>query len=85
VRRILGRRLQRLGDHLVDLAVGDRPRLPRPRLVDQPIEPLGLKPAPPLRDGVAMDPQTISDLPVRNPSATKSTIRDRCASELAVV
>ena len=39
VRRVARRALQRLGDHLLDLRVGDLARLPRPRLIQQPIQP----------------------------------------------
>ena len=70
-----GVRLQRLDDHLLDLGVADLARLPRPRLVGQPIESMLDKPLPPLRDRVALIPETPGDLDVvraRRPQATRS-------------
>jgi len=87
VRRVLRRALQRLGDHLVDLGVTDRPRLPRPRLVDEPIQPLGLKPASPFRDRVAMHPEALSDLarpqPVGDQQHDLRSLRERVRSRPA--
>ena len=37
MRRVLGRALGRLGDHVIDHRVGDRARLPGPRLIDQTV------------------------------------------------
>ena len=42
------RRLQRLGQHALDLRIGDRARGPGPRLIQQAVEPRGQKPRAPL-------------------------------------
>ena len=66
VRRVLRRRLKRLGDHRIDLVVGDRPRPPRPRLVGQPVKPVLGEPAAPLGDHAARHAQLASQLSVRS-------------------
>jgi hypothetical protein len=50
VRGIGGGLLQGRHDHLLDLLVGDRAGHPRPRLVDQPLQPAGGEPCSPLAD-----------------------------------
>ena len=67
VRRVLGRRLQRLDDHLFDLVVGDRPWPARPGLVEQPVEPVARKPRTPLAHRRVIQPQTLRDLGVLQP------------------
>jgi hypothetical protein len=64
MRRALRSALERLGDHLFDLGVGDLSRLPRPRLVQQPVEPKLNKPPAPQRHRVAMNAQPSSNLGV---------------------
>ena len=53
---------KRLGDHRVDIGIGDRARPARPRLVDQAVEPLGLKRRAPLGDRVAVHAEALRDL-----------------------
>ena len=59
------RRLQRPRDDLVHLIVGHRPRPARPRLVDQPLQPVLREPAPPLHHRRHRHPDRRRDLPVR--------------------
>ena len=77
----LGALSKRLGDHRIDHRVGDRPRLSRPRLIDQTVQPLGLKPPPPLRDRVAMHVQALGDLagpqPVGDQQHDPRALRER--------
>src|SRR5215216_5307099 len=67
MRRVLGRGLQRAHDHLIDLLVGDRPRPPRPRLVEQPIQTLLGEPVAPLGHHRTTDPEPLGDLGVLEP------------------
>ena len=67
VRGVLGRALQGLDDHLLDLGVGHRPRPPRTRLVGQAVKPISGKPIPPLAHRGVTDLQ-----PLR---------RSRCSSD----
>ena len=60
--RVLRRGLQRRDDHLLDLPVGDRAWLPRPRLIGQPVEAILREPPTPLRRHVPMDTQLLGDL-----------------------
>src|SRR5207237_813310 len=67
VRRVLGRRLQRAHDHLLHLGVVDRPRPPRPRLVDETVETIGRKPRTPPRDHPPRDREPLGNLRVAEP------------------
>ncbi len=58
-------RLQRRGDHRLDLIVGDRARTPRTRLVQQSVQPVGHEPRAPLRHCRPLDSQLCRDLAVR--------------------
>jgi hypothetical protein len=53
---------QRLGDHLLDVVVGDRPRPTRARLIGQPVQPTGQEPRTPLRHHVPRHPNVLGDL-----------------------
>ena len=86
MRRVPRRGLQRLDDHLLDLLVGDRPRLPRPRLIDQPIQAmLGETRERHLRDHRPLHPEPLGDLGVlqtlgrqqHDPRALRQRLRAR--------
>jgi hypothetical protein len=65
VRGVLGRGLER-GDHdPFDLLIGDRPRLPRPRLVQQSLQSGRGEALAPLRDRRTRDTQLLGDLRIR--------------------
>src|SRR5207247_8651118 len=57
--------LERLHDHPLNLLVADRARLPRPRLVMQPVEATPREPAPPLPDRVVVTAKLGRDLLAR--------------------
>jgi hypothetical protein len=57
VRRRAWRALQRQRDHAFHLRICDRARGTGPRLIEQPVEPLGQKSLPPLTDGVLVEAQ----------------------------
>ena len=85
VRRVFGRALQRADDHLLDLLVGDRARAPRPRFVEQPIEPMLGEPIAPLGDHRTARGEPLGDLAVRqaiggqqhDPRALRERLRGR--------
>jgi site-specific DNA recombinase len=64
MRGVLGRALQGLDDHRLDLRVGDRARPPGPRLVGQPVEAMLGEPATPLAHHRAVNPEPPRDLGV---------------------
>src|SRR6266545_5649293 len=65
VRRACGLLLECLHDHPLDVLVADRARLPRPRLIVQPVDPAAREPAPPLADRVGVTAQLGRDLRAR--------------------
>ena len=67
LRRVLRRRLQRLDDHLLHLGIGDRPRPPRTRLVQQAVQPILTEPRAPLPHRRVIDRQPLRDLRVLQP------------------
>jgi hypothetical protein len=67
VRRALWRRLERLDDYLLDLGVADLARLPRSRLVGQPVQAVLGKAIAPLAHRRVPDRQPLRDLGVLEP------------------
>jgi hypothetical protein len=67
VRGFLGSPLQRHRQHLFDLRIADPARLPRPRRIDQPVEPLLDEALPPLADRLQRHAQPLRHLRVRGP------------------
>jgi len=85
VRGVLGRALQRLDDHLLDLLVGDRARPSGTRLVDEAVEAVLHKARTPLTGHIAMDSELAGDLRVvasvgrqqHDPRAQRERLRTR--------
>src|SRR4029450_13328257 len=69
---VVGRRLlQRLGDPLLDLLVGDRAGPARPRIIREPLQAFAHEPAHPLATRLLPDPQLLGDLLVARPLGTR--------------
>ena len=85
VRGIRRRGLQRRGDQRLDLLVADHPRPARPRLVEQPVEPLLDEPVAPLRIVARVKPSRAASSVLVPPSAAANTIRARIANPAALV
>ena len=64
MRRVPRRVLQCVGNHLLHLRIGEPPRCPGPRLVDQPVQPLLDKAPTPAPDRLPRDPQLEESLQV---------------------
>jgi hypothetical protein len=62
-------RFQSLGDHFLDLRVGDGPWGPRPRLIEQPFQAVDTESFAPLADGCPRDAKPLGHFAV-TPSVT---------------
>ena len=71
VRGILGGLLQGGHHHRLNLLIADRAGRARPRLIDQPFQPPGHKPRPPLAHGRQRHPQLPGDLLVGRPGGAR--------------
>jgi hypothetical protein len=87
VRRVFGLGLQRLDHDRLDLLICDRPWPARPRLIQEPLKPLGRKPVAPFRYRRARHALQFRDLLVRqmtrrgqhDPSAQRQRLRGLAA------
>lgn len=72
--------LQRLEDHFLNLLIGDLPRLPGPRLVNQPVQTRVDEPPPPLADRRTLVTARSSSSRSCRPSTARSPTSSRCIS-----
>ena len=83
MRRIPRLLLKRLHDHPLHVLVADHPRLPRPRLVVQPVQPTLREPHPPLAHSRGIAAQLLRDLDTR--AALASPFPDPATARTHVV